>query len=90
MTNGWPAPASQELGANWVGVTARERVEGQFNQELKRLKTWPATARRFRSGTVDEHARVSRSALLSRIEGGSRGRPAIRLRIFDFQLPIAN
>lgn len=22
MTNGWPAPASQELGANWVEVTA--------------------------------------------------------------------
>jgi len=65
MTNDWPAPASQELGANWVGVTTRERVERQFDQELKRLKTWPATARRFRSGTVDEHVKVSRSALLS-------------------------
>ena len=65
MTNGWPAPASQELGANWVGVTTGNGWKGQINQELKRLKTWPATARRFRSGTVDEHARVSRSALLS-------------------------
>ena len=38
MTNGWPAPASQELGANWVEVTAWERVERRFNQETKRLK----------------------------------------------------
>jgi hypothetical protein len=89
MTNGWPAPASQELGANWVGVTAWERVERQFNQELKRLKAWPATARRFRSGSVDEPKFPGRRCF-PELREGSRGRPAIRLRIFDFQLPIAN
>ena len=90
MTNGWPAPASQELGANWVGVTARERVEGQVNQELKRLKTWPATARQFRSGTVDEPPKFPGRRCFPELREGSRGRPAIRLGIFDFQMPIAN
>ena len=27
MTNGWPAPASQELGANWVEVTVWGRMK---------------------------------------------------------------
>ena len=65
MTNGWPAPASQELGANWVGVTARERVEGDSTRKPETFETWPATARGFGSGPGDEHAIVSRSALLS-------------------------
>lgn len=57
MTNGWPAPASQKLGANWVEVTVWERVKRRFNQRRNDLKTWPATTRRFRSGSDDEHAR---------------------------------
>ena len=56
MTNGWPAPASQELGANWVGVTARERMDRRFNQEAETFETWPATARGFGSGPGDEQA----------------------------------
>ncbi len=67
MTNGWPAPASRELGANWVEVTVWERMKMRFNQRPKCLKTWPATTRRFRSGSDDAQAMVSRSALLSRI-----------------------
>ena len=43
MTNGWPAPASRELGANWVEVTVWERVKWRFNQRRNDLKTWPAT-----------------------------------------------
>jgi hypothetical protein len=66
MTNGWPAPASHELGAKWVEVTVWNN-EMRFNQGPKCLKTWPATTRRFRSGFDDEQAMVSRSALLSRI-----------------------
>lgn len=58
MTNGWPAPASQELGANWVGVTARERRERRFNQETETFEAWPATARGFGSGPGDEPANV--------------------------------
>ena len=57
MTNGWPAPASQELGANWVEVTARERVERSLNQKAETLKTWPATARLvgFRAMVISSH-----------------------------------
>jgi len=27
MTNGWPAPASQKLGAKWVEVTVWGRIK---------------------------------------------------------------
>jgi hypothetical protein len=90
MTNGWPAPASQKLGAKWVEVTVWERMKMRFNYRRNELKTWPATTRRFRSGSADEQARVSRSALLSRIFGEAAGVGQPFVKIFDFQLPIAN
>ena len=90
MTNGWPAPASQKLGAKWVEVTVWGRIRMRFNHRRNDLKTWPATTRRLRSGFDDEQAKVSRSALLSRIlrEAAGVGQPFEQ--IFDFQLPIAN
>ena len=90
MTNGWPAPASQKLGANWVEVTVWERVKRRFNQRRNDLKTWPATTRRFRSGPDDEHAMISRVgvAFLNLREAAGVGQPFEE--IFDFQLPIAD
>jgi len=60
----------------------------RFNQRRNDLKTWPATPVDLISALNDEPAMVSRSALLSGLWESSRGRPAIRGGIFDFQLPI--
>jgi hypothetical protein len=77
MTNGWPAPASQKLGAKWVEVTVWERMKMRFNYRRNDLKTWPATTRRFRSGSADEQS-FQVGVASSNSEGSSRGRPAIR------------
>jgi hypothetical protein len=78
MTNGWPAPASQELGANWVGVTARERVEGQFNQELKRLKRGQQQPVDFVPALLMSMPEFPGRRCFPELREGSRGRPAIR------------
>jgi hypothetical protein len=80
-------PGSQKLGANWVEVTVWERMKMRFNQRRNDLKTWPATLVDFISASNDEHAMVSRSALLSGFWESSRGRPAIH---GDFRLSIAD
>jgi hypothetical protein len=90
MTNGWPAPASQKLGANWVEVTVWGRIRMRFNHRRNDLKTWPATTRRLRSGSADEQAKVSRSALLSRILGEAAGVGQPFAEIFDFRFAISD
>jgi hypothetical protein len=80
MTNGWPTPASRELGANWVEVTVWERMKCNSTKDRNDLKTWPATARRFHSAADDEQTTVSRVGVAFPDFGrSSRGRPAIRL-----------
>ena len=90
MTNGWPAPASRELGANWVEVTVWERVKRRFNQRRNDLKTWPATTRRFRSGSDDEHARDFQVGVaFPNLRGAAGvGQPFESLPIVDCRLPI--
>ena len=89
MRNGWPAPASQtrcQLGRSDGLGTDKMR----FNHRRNDLKTWPATTRRFRSGSADEQAKVSRSELLFRIlrEAAGVGQPFEE--IFDFRFAISD
>jgi hypothetical protein len=62
----------------------------RFNQGRNDLKTWPATTRRFRSGSADEQAKVSRSELLFRFlrEAAGVGQPFEEILILDFRFPI--
>lgn len=79
MTNGWPAPASQELGANWVGVTAREQVERQFNQELKHFENVASNSPvDFVPALLKSMPKFPGRRCFPELREGSRGRPAIR------------
>jgi len=62
----------------------------RFNHRRNDLKTWPATTRRFRSGSADEQAKVSRSELLFRIlrEAAGVGQPFEE--IFNFRFAISD
>jgi hypothetical protein len=62
----------------------------RFNHRRNDLKTWPATTRGFHSGSDDEQAKVSRSALLSRILGGAAGVGQPFAEIFDFRFAISD
>jgi hypothetical protein len=90
MTNGWPAPASQKLGANWVEVTVWERVKRRFNQRRNDLKTWPATTRRFRSGSDDEHARGFQVGVAFPNLRGAAGVGQPFVESFDFRFAISD
>jgi hypothetical protein len=88
MTNGWPAPASQKLGANWVEVTVWGRMKMRFNQGSKRFENVAS------NNPVDFVPALMMSKPCFQVgvafpELGENGRgwPAIRR---DFRLPIAN
>jgi hypothetical protein len=83
-------PRLHKTRCQWVEATVWGRMKKRFNQRRKCLKTWPATTRRFHSGSADEQAMGFQVGVafpnLRRAAGV--GQPFEE--IFDFQLPIAN
>jgi hypothetical protein len=77
MTNGWPAPASQKLGAKWVEVTVWGRMTMRFNQrgnDLKRGQQHPVD---FVPALTMSKPGFPGRRCFPLFEGSSRGRPAI-------------
>ena len=77
MTNGWPAPASQELGANWVGVTT-----GTVKAIQPGTETFENVASNspvdFVPARLMSMPKSPGRRCFPELREGSRGRPAIR------------
>jgi hypothetical protein len=92
MTNGWPAPASQKLGANWVEVTVWGRMKMRFNQGPKRFENVASNNPvDFVPAPDDEQAMVFQVGVaFPELKENGRDGPAIRGRfsISNCRLPI--
>ena len=93
MTNGWPAPASQKLGANWVEVTVWGRMKVRFNQGPRRFENVASNNLvDFVPAADDEQAMGFQVGVaFPELRENGRGRPAIRERfsVSSCRLPIS-